>query len=207
MNQQADSGDIDMRERILRAATRAFAARGYDGASLKAIADDVGIRKPSLLYHFASKDALRLAVLEAVLTRWKEVLPRLLAASTSGPGRLEAVTGEVILFFRADPDRARLLMREVLDRPAEMRRLLEDHVAPWIGAITEHLRADRDAGLVHRDLDPEAFVAHVVQIIIGALAMIDVLGVLVPGPDRDARLARELARFIRAGVFSSPTYP
>ena len=55
---------MDVRSEILRTATRLFAAKGFDGTSLKDIADAGGIRKPSLLYHFPSKEQLRLAVLE-----------------------------------------------------------------------------------------------------------------------------------------------
>ena len=74
----------DVPTRILEEATRLFAARGFDGTSLSEIAGAVGIRKPSLLYHFPSKDALRRSVLEHMLSHWNELVPRLLKAATSG---------------------------------------------------------------------------------------------------------------------------
>src|SRR3979411_377470 len=50
---------LDQRRiRILAAATRIFARKGYDGASMSAIAAAAGITKPVLYDHFASKDAL-----------------------------------------------------------------------------------------------------------------------------------------------------
>ena len=43
---------MDVRSEIPYTATRLFAAKGFDGTSLEATAEAVGVRKPSLLYHF-----------------------------------------------------------------------------------------------------------------------------------------------------------
>jgi AcrR family transcriptional regulator len=48
----------ERRIRILAAATRVFARKGYDGASMSEIATAAGITKPVLYDHFTSKDAL-----------------------------------------------------------------------------------------------------------------------------------------------------
>ena len=66
-----------MRAQILIAATRLFAQKGLDGTSLQDVADVVGVRKPSLLWHFRSKEELHRSVLDGLLSRWNEALPRL----------------------------------------------------------------------------------------------------------------------------------
>ena len=43
---------------LVESALRHFAAVGFEGASLQRIAVDAGLSKSSVLYHFASKDAL-----------------------------------------------------------------------------------------------------------------------------------------------------
>jgi AcrR family transcriptional regulator len=53
--------------RILEAATEQFFTRGYHGASMKDLADDVGMRSASLYYHFDSKEELLVAIMRGTL--------------------------------------------------------------------------------------------------------------------------------------------
>lgn len=198
-----------VREHILVEATKQFAVRGYDGTSLQAIADAVGIRKASLLYHFPSKAELRRSVLDRLLSRWRERVPKLLLAATSGKDQFEAVMQEVVRFFATNPDRARLLVREALDRPDEMRQLLASHVQPWAGMVCQHIRQGQSAGRIHEELDPEAYIAQVVNLVIGSIATFDSVGALVSKgasniEDEQQPLERhvmELLRFARRGLF------
>jgi AcrR family transcriptional regulator len=194
---------MDMREQILAAATRRFSAQGFDGTSLQAIAEAVGIRKPSLLYHFKSKDELRRAVLEHMLSHWNEVLPRLLVAATTGEDQFEALVGEMIAFFTADPDRARLLVREVLDRPQEMRALLDRHVRPWVDQVCAFIRKGQRQGRLYAEADPEAYTVQVINLVIASVATHDCIGALLgDGHDSSQRNAGELLRVARCSLFT-----
>lgn len=51
-------------EQILDIAARQFRTRGYAAVSMRDIATEVGLRTPSLYYHFASKDELVIAVMD-----------------------------------------------------------------------------------------------------------------------------------------------
>src|SRR5271169_2483395 len=126
--------DNDVRLATLNAAMRLFAAHGFEGTALQDIADAVGVTKPAILHHFPSKEHIRQAVLDAILAHWNEALPRLLLVATASDDRFDAVFGELYRFFAADPDRARLVIRETLDRPAEIRKLLRGPVRRWHAA-------------------------------------------------------------------------
>jgi AcrR family transcriptional regulator len=64
---------------VLAAARAAFAERGFDGATIRAIAADAGV-DPALVHHyFGSKDQLFLAAIEAPANP-ADLLPEVLAA-------------------------------------------------------------------------------------------------------------------------------
>jgi AcrR family transcriptional regulator len=54
----------DTRDRILEVAIGVFAKRGYRSVSIDSIAAEAGVSRQGLLYHFASKTELLVAVLE-----------------------------------------------------------------------------------------------------------------------------------------------
>jgi AcrR family transcriptional regulator len=74
---------VPTRERILSEASNLFARQGYHGTSTREIAAAVGVRQPSLFYHFASKGAIVQALLASDLD---DALPSVLAlARERGP--------------------------------------------------------------------------------------------------------------------------
>jgi AcrR family transcriptional regulator len=194
--------DATVRAQALAAATRLFAARGFDATSLQAIADEIGVTKQAILHHFPSKDRLRDAVLGAMVAHWQETLPRLLVGATASEERFEMVFGELRRFFAEDPDRARLVVREALDRPAEVQRLLADAVRPWIAAVASYIRDGQAHGRHFPEADPEAYVAHILYFVIAATAAADVTHAAIePSPAGLERYQRELGRIAKAALF------
>lgn len=191
-----------MRERLLASATRLFAERGFDGTAIQDVADDVGVSKPAVLHHFSSKEQLRVAVLATILDHWSDTLPRLLLAATASDTRFDAVFGEVYRFFSTEPDRARVIAREALDRPTEVRRLLRGPVGPVLKAVAEYVESGKAHGRHPGEVDAEAYVAIVLQLIISAAALADVTSVgLGEGRSGRQRYDRELTRIAKTALF------
>jgi TetR/AcrR family transcriptional regulator len=197
---------VDNAEQIRAAATQLFASVGYEGASLQAIAERVGVTKQTLLYHYPSKDALRRAVLDHVFAHFRERLPKMLDAVTSGHDRFEALTRELVHFFEADPDRARLLLRELLDKPDDMRRVLAENLRPWILLVAQYVRQGVTSGIIHADVDPEAYVLHVIVLVLANVAVRPIThGVISPEATSDEtheRQMQELFRLTRTALFN-----
>ncbi len=197
--------DLGVRAQILSQATRLFAARGYDGTSVQEIAEAVGIRKPSLLYHFKSKDELRQEVLAEMLAHWNAVLPGLLLKASTEE-RFDSTMEALTEFFIEDPDRARLFLRETLDRPERMQAMLGEFVKPWVDLLGGQLERAKAQGLVRPNVDPHAYVVEVITMAVAGTAVIDTMDVILPkDPNRGntrKRHARELVRLARSGLYT-----
>lgn len=78
-------GNQDTREAILLAARQAFAEKGFDGASIRAIATSAGV-DPALVHHyFGSKDQLFLDTMQIPVNP-DDFLPQVFEAGIDGVG-------------------------------------------------------------------------------------------------------------------------
>jgi len=199
-----------MRARILSEATRLFAARGVDATSLDRIAKAVGIRKPSLLYHFPSKADLHRAVIDELLARWRDVLPRLLMAAATGWERFDAILDEVENYFAADTARARVLLRELLDRPdgdADGDERFDDYLSPWLGMTAGYIQRGKKEGVIHPDVDPEVYVLLMTQTILATYAVSGAIGQPLVDSGYRTRFRAELKRIAHAALFRPRELP
>lgn len=192
---------VDGRAKTLLAATKLLAAHGFDGTSVQDIADALGVTKQAVLHHFPSKESIREAVLDDILQHWNERLPKLLLAATASEDRFDAVFGELFEFFFNEPDRARLILREALDRPKVVRRLLEGPVRPWLRAVASYIDSGVERGQHHTGLDPEAYVLNVLLFVLSAAAGVHVMPAALSSADAVQRYTRELARIARSSLF------
>ena len=193
----------EMRDRILAEATRQFATRGYESTTIQAVAEAVGIRAPSVLHHFPSKLALREQVVENLMGHWKNQIPRLLTAARSGEDRLSSALEALVQFLLEDPNRARLAMRELLDRPDETRGLIVEHLLPWMPLVTDYIRLGQQTGVVRQDVDPESYVIQVIIMAISTVALGEVVDAAMGRDDTDrlAPMIREVLRIARDSLF------
>lgn len=145
-------GGESRREALLDTAAAMFAAKGYDGTSIRDIAGAVGMLPGSIYYHFKSKEDLLLAVYRKGVARFEEAIAEALCQTTNEPWHaIEAACAAHLSTLLDGGDYARIVSpefvrsfpREVLSTLNAERDRYERHFERLIAALPLGAETDR----------------------------------------------------------------
>lgn len=140
------------KQRILLAAEEEFANRGFNGSTVKAIAERAGLPKANVLYYFPTKLALYRQVIEDVFNAWLEAADRF--ADFDDPR--EALTRYIhskMDLSRSRPNGSKVWANEILHGAPIIQDYLEPRLRDWALSRESWIQAWIDAGKL-RPVEP-----------------------------------------------------
>ncbi|CAC36768.1 MULTISPECIES: ScbR family autoregulator-binding transcription factor [Streptomyces] len=156
---------IKTRAQILEAASEIFASRGYRGASVKDVAERVGMTKGAVYFHFPSKESLAIAVVEEHYARWPAAMEEIRIQGFTPLETVEEMLHRAAQAFRDDPvmQAGARLQSERAFIDAELPLPYVD----WTHLLEVPLQDAREAGQLRAGVDPAAAARSLVAAFFG----------------------------------------
>ena len=147
---------------ILQAARKVFIEKGLEGTRMQEIADEAGINKALLHYHFRSKDKLFRAVFIEAFQKFLPQIGSFIGSQSSVMDKLETFITTYINTIIENPFIPGFVLHELTRDPQSLAELLKSR-APMVPAFLDQIREEIEAGNL-KPFDPK-------QIIINTLAL------------------------------------
>jgi len=142
----------DTTRRLLDAGRELFAEHGLKGTSVRALTAAAGANLGAVTYHFQSKDALYIRVLEEVLRPIRDRVESLMDLPDPAPRRLELFVRGFFQHLRDNPDTPRFFVQEVVLGKEPAPPIL-DTVRAVVTTLTAIVREGQEEGSI-REGDP-----------------------------------------------------
>lgn len=138
----------ETRSTILNAALTEFASKGFEAASIRSIADRIGLQHALITYHFRTKDILWQAVAEHVFERiqhsWNDYLTD--APPARATDRVRLVYQALFRFTVDYPEFHRFMLQEFLGYSPRLQWLADNVLKPLINWLLPQIHAAQDEG-------------------------------------------------------------
>jgi AcrR family transcriptional regulator len=157
--------EIETRTRILEAAQRLFARKGYDGTTTRDLALAAGVAEGTLFRHFTNKKAI---LIEVATQGWVELLTELLT-ELSEMGSYKAVSQMMhrrMMNFHANADLMRVCFMEAQFHADLRDRIQEEVINKMMDVAEAFFQTAMERG-VYRRMDPKV----VARVFLGMFAI------------------------------------
>lgn len=129
------SVSVPTEQRLLDAAERLFGAAGYNGVALADVAADAGIRRPSLLYHYPTKETLYLAVLKRAFGEIQGLVITSVRVADTLTDRVDRLVDELVDFAHRRRPVVELVLRALVTRDDPGHATTSEELAGLIAAL------------------------------------------------------------------------
>ena len=153
---------VSTEENILITAERVFVHHGYDGTTMKMIADEADINKALLHYYFRNKEKLFEAIFELTLAKIFTPLIGLLSSENSFPRFIELFVSGYIESIKLRPFLPLFILHELQRSPERLLKLMSGSGID-LGVIIGRIEKEQAAGNI-KPTDPRQLMVNLLSL-------------------------------------------
>lgn len=158
------------RERILDAAERVFARRGFYNARVSEVAQAAGVADGTIYLYFRSKDDLLISLFESRMERVNKGLAGAIAGEKTAPKKLAAFVAAYFAMIHENPVVAEVLTIELRQSSKFMKAYPNPRFGDFLRLLAGIVAEGQDRGELENDV-PAQFCARAIFGIIDELAL------------------------------------
>jgi TetR/AcrR family transcriptional regulator len=166
--------------RLLDAAEREFAARGFQGARLREIADAAGVQ-PALIHHyFADKQGLYRAVLDRALLPTSTESWSLLGSKRDLESLLTGFADMLLRFYAAHQHLLSILRHEAVSGSPVLTEVTRERTLPIIDALRAVIEEAQQRGEIRADVPADEIITAGMSMVIYPFVEVGMFEVVMP---------------------------
>jgi TetR/AcrR family transcriptional regulator len=195
------TGGKERREQLVAEAIKLFGQRGYDSATLDAVAEAAGVRKQSLLYYFPTKEDLFQACVDELSGRVARALEQALEGIEEEDDPISRVIHAIFKLAQESPEFPGF-MREASWRGADVVQRFAGVMDPLRKRALVFLERGMASGKFRKQ-DPILLLFMIYTAVVGSITEAGVLRAVGGGAGGRAALRtreEELIQFVRAAL-------
>lgn len=198
----------DSRDVLIQAAKRVFARQGYDGATVKDLAEESGLNVSLVSYYFGGKEGLYRACLEAAgkarLADTQRILSEPAQSIEELKIRLRMFVEDFFLFHIAEPEITIILHREMACEQKMVRDIFKETFMPAFLTLQQFIVAAQRKGMVSSKADPMivcgAFFGSLVHIVRSEQVAREFFGITITDEKMRKKIVDQLVQTFLVGV-------
>lgn len=145
------------RQLLINAGLKCFASKGFEGSTVKEIADVAGVNASLINYHFSGKDGLFTACIQSAGQANLLMAQRILTPAQNRSElklKLEIFVTEMLTFFAENPEVTQIIHREMENNTEVMKEICETTFTATFVTINTFLASGIETHLLRNDLNP-----------------------------------------------------
>jgi TetR/AcrR family transcriptional regulator len=155
----------ETKRRLLDAAEREFADKGYAGARLRDVAQAAGVQQALIHHYFVDKDGLYRAVLDRALAETAADSWTIVERGLGVEDLVEAFVDLLVRFYETNPHLLAILRMEVASGTSVAIDVMRERTQPVFHAVEALVQSMQRAGQIREDLPASDLMLSVLSMV------------------------------------------